>query len=190
MPKTVQCDNCGAAITRPPSLLKGRHAYCDRECRSEGMRKMRTKTRRMRVDPSHPLAGKTGRFAEARAVLYDRIGPGPHPCHWCGQAVNWAVGLIGQRPDTLIADHVNGDPLDDRPENIVPACGTCNGSRTQAIRTDEDFVIRGSRRLRATPRTCETCGAEFLSVLSEVAIGKGRFCSRSCARLAPRRANA
>lgn len=40
----------------------------------------------------HPLANTHGAVFEHRKVLYDEIGPGPHPCHWhpmsgCGNPI-------------------------------------------------------------------------------------------------------
>lgn len=41
--------------------------------------------------PLHEIAGKTGVLYKHRKVLYDRIGGGVHPCHWCGKEVEWCV---------------------------------------------------------------------------------------------------
>mgnify|MGYP003589876921 CR=1 FL=1 len=73
----------------------------------------------------HPLASH-GAIAEHRMVLYDAIGPGPHPCNWCGELVGW-----GGR-DGIHADHLNGDALDNSPENLVPSCNSCNHRRSMA----------------------------------------------------------
>jgi len=73
----------------------------------------------------HPLAWKNGYIAEHQMVLYDKIGLGPHLCHWgCGRLLHWRRGLAG-----LTVDHLNWDSMDNRPENLVPACWPCNKDR-------------------------------------------------------------
>lgn len=68
----------------------------------------------------HPLASKKGQLAEHRKVLYDKIGVGPHPCHWCGKLLVWG-GILG-----LNVDHLDGDKLNNDSENLVPSCCGCN----------------------------------------------------------------
>lgn len=75
----------------------------------------------------HPLAGRSGVILLHRKLLYDRIGPGRHPCHWCGELVEWRTGRL--REGALLVDHVNHDKLDNSPENLVPSCNPCNGHR-------------------------------------------------------------
>ena len=70
--------------------------------------------------PDHPLATKRGAVYLHRAVLYDWIGPGPHPCHWCEMVLDWAE---------LTADHVDWDKANNAPENLVPSCLPCNSVR-------------------------------------------------------------
>jgi 5-methylcytosine-specific restriction endonuclease McrA len=69
----------------------------------------------------HPLADKRGRLLIHRLTLFNVIGPGVHPCHWCGTPVEWGT--------TLQTDHVNWDRRDNSPENLVPSCGPCNSRR-------------------------------------------------------------
>lgn len=72
----------------------------------------------------HPLASKNGDVGEHRMVLYDKIGPGPHPCYWgCGKLLEWG-GLEG-----IIADHVDHDKSNNDPANLVPSCNPCNWRR-------------------------------------------------------------
>lgn len=74
----------------------------------------------------HPLAGPNGGVMEHRAVLYDKIGPGQHPCHHCGTVVEWGLDLH--------VDHLDDDPLNNDPDNLVPSCFPCNIHRTQRER--------------------------------------------------------
>lgn len=139
----------------------------------------------MRTARGHPLAPPSGIVAVSRLVLFDKIGPGEHDCHWCGEKVRWVVGKGPGAPGALIADHLNWDTHDDRPENLVPSCNTCNHRRTHSgvgprLRDDEPTVMWGGYRTRAVERTCEYCGAPFLTIPAEVKVGKGRFCSREC----------
>ena len=75
--------------------------------------------------PNHPLANDRGYIYEHRAVLYDKIGPGPHPCHHCGKTLSWG-GIHG-----IHVDHLNDIPSDNRPGNLVPSCQKCNKRKTR-----------------------------------------------------------
>lgn len=75
----------------------------------------------------HPLASSSYEILEHRKVLYDKIGPGPHPCNWgCGEVLDW-----GGR-DGIQADHLNGNRLDNSQDNLVPSCFGCNTRRRHA----------------------------------------------------------
>lgn len=77
--------------------------------------------------PSHPIATADGKVLTHRHVLYERVGPGPHPCHWCGTSVQWRVGKPSA--GALVADHVDHDRSNNDPANLVPSCNPCNGHR-------------------------------------------------------------
>lgn len=79
----------------------------------------------------HPLANVRGMLYEHRKVLYDAIGVGPHPCHWCGVEVNWrkSVGARLTMRGALLPDHLDGDKSNNAIVNLVPACVRCNGMR-------------------------------------------------------------
>ena len=73
--------------------------------------------------PGHPAAGVNGDALLHRVVFYDAHGGGPFPCRWCGTTVTWAE---------MHVDHVNAVPSDNRLENLVASCPTCNMSRGQS----------------------------------------------------------
>lgn len=75
--------------------------------------------------PAHPVAGSSGALYVHRAVLYDAVGPGSHPCYWCNDSVTW--GAKGK--DKLVVDHLDGDKLNNCPTNLKVACHKCNSSR-------------------------------------------------------------
>lgn len=79
--------------------------------------------RDLHMQDDHPLARSGGLLGEHRKVLYDAIGAGPHPCHWCGKSLEWG-GLGG-----IVADHVDNDKLNNDPSNLVPSCNPCNTGR-------------------------------------------------------------
>lgn len=185
------CENCGGSFV--PKHWKRPGRFCSLACyhRSGAPRGQKTEVRgpRMRTANGHPIAPPSGVVAVARLVLYDKIGPGEHQCHWCGAAVRWIAGGGPATPNSLLADHLNWDRLDDSPENLVPSCNSCNAHRTRngdrrRIKDGELTVLKGGTRTRAVQRNCEHCGEEFLTAPAEVKTGRGRFCSRSCARKA------
>lgn len=85
------------------------------------------------VRKGHPVAHADGRVRVHRANLHDKIGPGEHPCHWCGRIVSWDVRRGAK---ALVSDHVDGDTWNNEPENLVPACNGCNVSRLTRAATE------------------------------------------------------
>ena len=102
---------------------------------------------RMLRRPHHPIAIKNGCVAEHRMVLYDHMYPfryalrdgslgrekaGPVPCFWCGRGVTWGLDLV--------VDHLDHDRGNNVPRNLVPACHSCNSSRTVVARCKRDSI--------------------------------------------------
>ena len=79
--------------------------------------------RDLHMQQGHPLARSGGLLGEHRKVLYDKIGPGEHPCYWCGRTLSWG-GLDG-----IVVDHIDEDRLNNDPNNLVPSCNPCNIGR-------------------------------------------------------------
>ncbi len=78
--------------------------------------------------PEHPLASRNGLVLEHRMVLLDTIGPGEHPCHWCGKTVTWDK-TWPRDLDALVVDHLDGTRSNNDPANLVPSCQPCNTKR-------------------------------------------------------------
>lgn len=177
------CAGCGVSFE--PKRL-GASKYCSPACYyargPDGPRKASVKTPRQQTAKGHPLAPASGRVAVSRLVLYDKIGSGPHKCHWCGSSLEWRIGTSSHAPDALFVDHLDWDRLNDDPANLVASCGDCNARRAapgrrNAIQPGELTVPIGKNRTRAVRRVCEACGREFLTSPTKHA----RFCSRQCA---------
>lgn len=111
-----------------------RHGSVDRSATTAGLTASNGRRYRTTQRPDHPIAGPSGRVYVHRITLYDAIGPGAHPCHWCSRAVRWEAGK-GQ-PDHLTVDHVNGMGDDNRLANLVPSCIACNSTRAHQARSD------------------------------------------------------
>lgn len=189
MPITKNCDHCGIEYTRPPAK-EGR--FCSRKCSALFYRKEIVSVRRMLYAPQHPLADKNGYAPEHRVLVYDHIGEGQHRCHWCKKLVTWIYGAgrgAGTSRSMLVVDHVDGNHLNNDLSNLVPSCQLCNSSRARSLPDGELSILdsHSGRRRRAQKCNCEKCGKEFLAALSQLKDGRGRFCSRSCARSAVRK---
>lgn len=143
------------------------------------------------IPVTHPLVsicgytlGKRGAsigVGEHRVVLFEKIGPGIHPCHWCEAPLVWRKGV---RAGTLVVDHLNGVIADNSPENLVPSCNGCNSIRAREFRPQmKPGEIRTNwkgARQRGVERVCVECGATFVTTKAVIARGDGRYCSQSC----------
>jgi HNH endonuclease len=83
-------------------------------------------------------------------------------CEMCGQGECWNGAQM-----SLILDHINGVPDDNRIENLRVVCPNCAA-------TLDTHCGRKNRREPAM-RSCERCGGEFM-----VKYRGHRYCSRAC----------
>lgn len=81
------------------------------------------------VGYEHPGALSCGITRYHRIVLWDKIGPGIHACHWCGRDVYWDRLITEDWYTTLVVDHVDWNKSNNDPDNLVPACNACNVSK-------------------------------------------------------------
>lgn len=182
------CGTCG--ISFEPKRTHRAAKFCSLDCYyalgAVGPRKATVKGPRMRKAKGHPIAPPSGVVAISRLTLYEKIGPGPHPCHWCGQQVIWIVGGGPGTPKTLIVDHIDWNTANDDPANLVPSCNRCNAHRAapgkrQTLDADEPTILLSNGyRTRALEQVCPTCKTQFLTLPSR----PRTYCSRACANTA------
>lgn len=76
-------------------------------------------------DRQHPLARQSdGMLYEHRRVAYEKHGPECGDCYWCGVRLDWSTAKV---------DHVNAVKSDNRPDNLVLACESCNVQRAAML---------------------------------------------------------
>jgi len=111
--------------------------------------------------PEHPLANPDGWVWEHRVVLLASIGPGTHPCHWCGKDVSWDYSVGPDNGRALVVDHLDEQRANNVLSNLVPSCVVCNLHRSRkpqpvmthcrrghAFTPDNVYMQRGARVCR------------------------------------------
>lgn len=124
-----------------------------------------TRYRSVAVSLDHPLAQDSGngygKIYEHRLVLFDKIGPLDHECHWCGKWLCWSNDCGS---DSIVVDHLDSNEWNNDQDNLVPSCRRCNIQRS--IRPDflthcpkgHDYSIVGIYiRLDGGGRVCRGC---------------------------------
>jgi hypothetical protein len=71
-------------------------------------------------NPNHPLAKADGRVFEHRLIAYERSEGVCPDCHWCGASLEWSIAVV---------DHLNELVSDNRSDNLVVSCNSCNRGR-------------------------------------------------------------
>lgn len=89
----------------------------------------------------HPLAAKSGWVYEHRAVVYDLLGPGAHPCFWCREEMEWGR--------TLHIDHLDHVRDNNDPANLVISCRSCNTARKEGDTSGRWAELMAQRQVLA-----------------------------------------
>lgn len=86
----------------------------------------------VKIKEKHVLSDKHGWISEHRIVLFNKIGPGIHLCHWCGKEVDFDLSYP-KHLNGLVSDHIDGNKEHNDPDNLVPSCALCNMKRTKSM---------------------------------------------------------
>lgn len=111
--------------------IRGDIGSAERERAEHGSGSINGYGYRVIKNPEHPLAVAQGKLLEHRAILFDAIGDGEHPCHWCGAILSWR----GAASARINVDHIDHDKLNNELANLVASCLYCNTKRRAVPRT-------------------------------------------------------
>lgn len=116
--------------------------------------------------PKHPMA-RGSRVYQHRRVFFDAHGSGPFQCHWCHKVVTWA---------DMHVDHVNAVRDDNRPENLVAACPSCNQGRAryksaEASRRRAKHIFALNGESLTASQWAARVGISSVSLLARIASG-------------------
>ena len=77
---------------------------------------------------NHPVATPKGLTRHHRMILWDKLNGKDADCAYCGKHLYWSKRAPYDR-DAMTVDHVNSVRHDNREENLVPCCASCNTRR-------------------------------------------------------------
>lgn len=130
----------------------------------------------------HPATNASGVTNEHRIILWDKLEGANADCHWCDKPLFWWK-IYPQHGDALVVDHLNNIKDDNRPENLVPACGHCNLNRPGnaprgAVRTIfgkcEGPDCEQDARTNSPDKTMVLCSTHYNQALSGKELTKRR----------------
>lgn len=182
MRKTIYeltCKRCGEPFTVDGTARERERQYCGQACARHGNWKERPTApyRNTLLPEGHPLTAGKGRMVSVhKLVLWNKIGPGEHPCHYCSTPVSWDAPRYS--PERLETEHLDRDRFNNEPENLVPCCHRCNMQNRSMNVTDDEPWRRhaGGWRIRGNPAVCRYCGKDYVARRDH----QGLFCSRGC----------
>lgn len=175
----LTCKWCRRSFTVESTARQRRRQYCGQECARHGNLKAAPQApyRNTQAPEGHPLAtGRTRTVGAHRLALWEKIGPGTHPCHYCAVPVTWLLPRLAT--GALEVDHLDRNRLNNSSENLVPCCHPCNmRNRSMNVSDDEPWRLHaGGWRIRGNPAVCQYCRKDYVARRDH----QGLFCSRGC----------
>lgn len=132
------CDKSPRSATAELCKMHYHRWYRHGDVRKVATKRKTGQQRRYVVEhnPQHPIAPPSGKIWVHRRVLYDTIGAGPHPCHWCGLSLQWRHE---QRELSIHVDHLDGQTDNNEVSNLVVSCPSCNTAR--GVRSRHEALV-------------------------------------------------
>ena len=130
--------------------------------------------------PKHPLSvGDHGSIAVHRKVAHATWGEGPFECHWCHIDIAWKASAGFQK---LVVDHLDGNSLNNDPDNLKPACRHCNISRMASPLEPGQWyqLAKNGYRVKWGTTNCVQCGAKFNTQVTSIGMPYLKCCSDPC----------
>ena len=127
----------------------------------------------------HPALNKWG-IARVHVVLaYDKYGFENLQCHWCKCELEWKFGKFQKNSEIkkVYVDHVDGNKINNWPDNLVLSCCKCNMHRIRTFKSRSDGSKKASRTNNG-PGKCSVCEHWFSSRMSYTG-HTGRGCKDS-----------
>ena len=84
---------------------------------------------------THPVFGDRKIVRLHVLVAFDKYGPDVQQCFWCGKDVKWLFGVnvAGSNNKKIVVDHLNDVKIDNRSDNLVLSCNSCNLRRSRDL---------------------------------------------------------
>lgn len=92
----------------------------------------------------HPIANSRGKIRKSRYILYEKLKGIAGKCYWCKIKLSW---------NTLCADHLDSNIMNDTSSNLVGSCRGCNANRND-----------GTGYGRKKPKKCPICLKQFIKL--------------------------
>lgn len=142
---TCRVSGCSGRATRIASGMCEKHYIRHRRTGRTDDPKRKYRYRRsggyIRIhNVSHSLADAGGNVDEHRLVMFELLGDAPQKCHWCDQIIEWKTSNKQLR---IVVDHLNEIKDDNRPENLVLSCNSCNRARGACLPFLQKMTRRG-----------------------------------------------
>jgi len=104
---------------------------------------------------AHPISDSNGCLPYHRWILFEKLlCPAVSRCHWCEYILPWKhCGVKDSMYLIVNCDHLDKDPYNNSPSNLVPACFWCNMNRGWADKFPEFWA--NWKRWMATVQPCQ-----------------------------------
>lgn len=201
----LRCQQCGTPFhSYAQRIIDGYGKFCSRNCYAESMRSGEWKdcqncNEQFWVVPARADVRGGGKYCSRQCKIQGRNGyapPSERACLVCGDPVVQHGGNATMKAKFCGIEHYH-QWCAEQSGKIKHGTfgGYSKGCRCAPCKAKMNATVRSSRRRGRlagsdgrVERACIECGQSFWAFPSEVKVGKGKYCGRSCASRATYRA--